>query len=270
MVRINRKNPVLIFTVVFGLLIFLHSFKVLRPVENVIFAAMKPVGERFYRWGSGLSSSFGDKREKEDLQAEISRLKQDLAGAVGEKAHCEEIKVENDKLRGQLDFRSQNNYRTVLANIIAQEDVLSAAEGARGLIIDKGGRDGLKPEQGVINEQGAIIGLVTEVSDNSARVCLVTSPGCRLAAALQNEDKTKGITDGNLGLTIGMSYIPQLEKIAPQDTVVTSGLGGSIPRGLVIGQVADVKNESNEVWQSATIEPAADFNDLTVVSVVIP
>jgi rod shape-determining protein MreC len=67
-----------------------------------------------------------------------------------------------------------------------------------------------------------------------------------------------------------MNYIPQLEKVTVGDTVVTSGLSEDIPRGLVIGRVTNVKSISNEVWQTATIEPLLNFKNLTVVSVVIP
>ena len=98
---------------------------------------------------------------------------------------------------------------------------------------------------------------------------MTTSPGCKLAAAIQNQTKAQGITDGDLGLTIKMNYIPQLEKISLGDTVITSGLGDKIPRGLVIGKVIEVVSESNEVWQGATIEPLVNLNTLTVVTVII-
>ena len=67
-----------------------------------------------------------------------------------------------------------------------------------------------------------------------------------------------------------MNYIPQTEKINAGATVVTSGLGANIPRGLVIGRVKEVRSESNAVWTDATIEPLVDFNNLTIVSIIIP
>ncbi|HTX86704.1 MAG TPA: rod shape-determining protein MreC, partial [Candidatus Nanoarchaeia archaeon] len=85
-----------------------------------------------------------------------------------------------------------------------------------------------------------------------------------------NVDRTIGVTDGNLGLTINMDYIPQMEQINLGDLAVTSGLEPNIPRGLLIGQVAKVDKGSNDIWQSANIQPAADLNNLTIVSVLIP
>jgi len=52
--------------------------------------------------------------------------------------------------------------------------------------------------------------------------------------------------------------------------VVTSGLEEKIPGGLVIGKVTKVNSDSNEVWQSADIEPLIDFDHLTMVSILLP
>lgn len=270
MIRIKKNNPLLIFTVVLGLLVFLHLVGVMRPLERTLLLAVKPISSRLYQWGNGFGSAYSERREKDELIAEINRLKGEIASNAINNSHWLEIEAENKKLRGQLGFISNNKFKAVLANIIAKEESFSTAEGSRDIIIDKGEKDGLRVDLGVLSEDGVIIGKVIETNSSNSRICLVTSPGCQLAASLQNEDKTKGITDGNLGLTIEMSYIPQLEKISVGDTVVTSGLSGSIPRGLIIGRVSNVKSESNEVWQSATIEPLIDFNDLTVVSIIIP
>jgi rod shape-determining protein MreC len=201
---------------------------------------------------------------------EIDRLKKEVAYNVINNSRWLEIEDENKKLRNQLNFISNNNFKAVVANIMAKEASFSVSDGSRDVIIDKGEGDGLRVDLGVLSDDGVIVGKVIEVNKSTSRICLITTPGCQLAASLQNEDKTKGVTDGNLGLTIEMSYIPQLEKISLNDTVITSGLGGSIPRGLVIGRVSNVKSESNEVWQSAIIEPLVDFNDLTVVSIIVP
>jgi rod shape-determining protein MreC len=270
MIIIKKNNPLFIFTVVFGLLVFLHVTGIIRPLENTLLFLVKPVASRLYQWGSSFNSAYSEQREKDALLAEIDSLKQEIVASAISSSHWLEVEDENKKLRSQLNFISNNKFKAVSANIMAQEASFSVSDGSRDIIIDKGENDGLRIDLGVLSEEGVIIGKVIEANKVSSRICLVTTPGCQLAASLQNENKTKGVTDGSLGLTIEMSYIPQLEKISIGDTVVTSGLGGSIPRGLIIGKVSNVKSESNEVWQSATIEPLVDFNDLTVVSVIIP
>ncbi|MFA5754378.1 MAG: rod shape-determining protein MreC [Patescibacteria group bacterium] len=265
--KIKKNHPIVIFLVVAGLLIFLHFLGILRPLENILIGIAKPVSGRLYNWSSGLNSSYRERRTKEDLSAKIAFLESEAARLTVANSQCREILEENEKLRATLNFLDDNGFQAVEAAVIAKE---SAAADSRDLVINRGIKDGLRTGLGVINETGVIIGQVQEVKDNIASICLTINPGCRLAASIQNQSRTQGITDGDLGLTIKMEYIPQLEKIAAGDTVITSGLGGKIPRGLVIGQVAQVHNESNEVWQSATIEPIVDLDNLTVVSVIIP
>jgi rod shape-determining protein MreC len=203
----------------------------------------------------------------ESLLAEIENLKQEVARLTVANSQSAEIASDNKKLAALLNFSETHSAKTLAAGVIARDET---AEDGRGLIINRGERDGVRVGLAIVSEEGVIVGQVLEVKDATARVCLTTSPHCQLAAALQNETKTQGLTDGDLGLTIKMSYIPQLEKIKVGDTVITSGLGGNIPRGLVIGRVASVKNEGNEVWQEATIEPLIDLNRLTIVAVILP
>lgn len=270
MIKIRKDNPWVIFVVVLGLLIFLHGIGALRPVENFLLSLTKPFSSRLYSWGTSFRRSYAEKQETVDRQARIDALQSEVARLTVENSRCREIDSENRKLREQLHFSSSQAGRLVLANIIAQETAAESGEAGQNLLIDKGEKDGLRTGFGVMSETGLIVGRVIGLGDTTARICLTTSPGCQLAASVENESRTQGITDGDLGLTIKMSYIPQSEKVGVNDIIVTSGLGGNIPRGLVIGRVTQVMNETNEVWQSATIEPLVNLNDLTIVSVLIP
>jgi rod shape-determining protein MreC len=265
--KIHKNHPLVIFLVVGGLLLFLHSLGVLRPVENFLIYITKPLSGRFYNWSSNLSRSYSDRRTNEDLSAKVAALESEVARLTVNASEYQEIFSENEKLRATMKFITDNNFKSVEAAVIASE---TTAADSRDLVINRGARDGLRTGLGVVDENGVIIGQVREVKDNIASICLTINTGCRLAASIQNQNHTQGITDGDLGLTIKMDFIPQLEKIAVGDTVITSGLGGNIPRGLVIGQVTQVRNESNEVWQSATIEPIVNLDNLTVVAVIIP
>lgn len=267
MIRIKKNNPILIFLVAAGLLLFLHSTSLLSPLENLFWLSVRPLSVRLYAWGESFHSFYTTSKNQTDLNAQVDRLTKEIAVLTVANSNYRETEQENEKLRAALHFNAANNFRGVVANVIAKED---SSEDGRGLVINRGTNDGLRPGLGVVSEEGVIVGKIVEVKPATAKICLTTSPSCQLPAALQNQDKTQGITDGDLGLTIKMNYIPQLQKIVPGDPVITSGLGGDIPRGLVIGKVVKVYNASNEVWQEATIEPPVNFDNLTVVSVVIP
>ncbi|MDI3496197.1 MAG: rod shape-determining protein MreC [Patescibacteria group bacterium] len=269
MVKLKRKNPFLILLAIFLLIIILHWGGVLQPVERLIFKAIRPLSNDLYLWGNNISASYEERTEKEELLARIEKLEAEVKTLAIDRAAYYEVLSENEKLRKQLDFVDNHNFSTVLAHVIAQEGLFTTAQ-RRDLIIDKGRQAGLREGLAVISDGGIVIGKIVAVEEESARVCLTTTPGCQLAVSLQNEARTQGLSDGRLGLTIAMDYIPQLEKIAVSDIVITSGLSSEIPRGLVVGKVAEVKSESNEVWQSALIEPLLNFNNLTIVSVVLP
>jgi rod shape-determining protein MreC len=265
--RIKKDNPLVIFLVVFGLLFFLHGVGALRLPEDLLLSAVKPLAARLYGWGSSLNHSYQADSASVDFPARVAALTQEVSRLTVANSRYLETASENQKLRDLLSFLSVNNFRAITTEVVASE---TAGEDSRDLIINRGSRDGLRVGYGVISEEGVIIGKIVETKETTAKMCLTTSPACQLAAALQNEGKTQGITTGDLGLTIKMNYIPKLEKVAVGDLVITSGLGGNIPRGLVIGRVTGIKNASNEVWQEATIEPIANPDNLTVVSVIIP
>lgn len=270
MKRFKKNNPIFIFVIVFIILVFFHSLGIIRPIENFFLGLLKPISGGFYKVGNDFSKSYQEQETQESLRAKIDELNKQIAILTVANSKEREVLEENLKLRSQLKFLNDNNFKAVAALVIARESLVEGNEDGQDLIINKGAKDGIVIGQGVVSEDGLIIGKVIDVKEVSAKICLTTSQECKLAAAIQNQTKTQGITDGDLGLTIRMNYIPQLEKIAVGDTIITSGLGGKIPRGLVIGKIVEIRNESNEVWQDATIEPLVNLNNLTVVTVIIP
>lgn len=277
MFKIKTKNNILLFIAVIGLLIFLHFIKVLSPLENIIIRAINPFASRIYSVSSGLRVAVDEQTDKRDLLAAIKSLQEEINQLKVEKAQLKAIEEENKKLRQYLKFLTKSEFNYVLANVVSRGMLADSTPPGQTIIIDKGLKDGLLADLGVVNSQGVIVGKIVEVKENMAEVCFTTSRNCKLAAAIQGQDsqasgagKTSGVIEGELGLTIRMNFISQTEEIKAGDTVVTSGLEKNIPAGLVIGKIVEVDNVSNEVWQKATIEPLVNLNELTIVSVLLP
>jgi rod shape-determining protein MreC len=180
------------------------------------------------------------------------------------------VDEENNILREQLGFFAKNKYKHILSNVIFRGDIADISGQTETIIIDKGSRDGLSPGLPVLSSEGIIVGKIAAVKDNIAEVYLTNNPKCKLAATILSQTNTTGIAEGELGLTIKMNFIPQNINIAKNNTVITSGLEKFIPRGLVIGNVIDVYKENNELWQTATIEPLVNGDDLIIVSIIMP
>lgn len=255
------------FLILAGLIIG-HYSGIFNSLERGIFQAMRPLNQWLYHRSTTISNNY--QQDEKKLASDLSSCRSQSSNLAVSAARTNELQDENNKLRAFIDFFANHEYRKVYADVLAQEFLSEKNEARQSIIIDKGFKDGVSVGLGVINEGGVIVGKVMEVKDRSAKICLVTSNSCKLAATIQNKDRTIGVSEGNLGLTIRMNFIPQTEKININDLVITSGLGEIIPRGLVIGQVSEVLNKSNEIWQSATIEPLVDLNNLTIVSVILP
>lgn len=265
----RQKNWLFVTLGAAALIIILGLVGVFQPLERILVDSSESSGSWLYNLGSRFRRSYNTRLSQEELAVRLEALQKEVARLTVENSRQKEVTMENDKLRRQLDFLETHDFQAIAAEVVSRESLVEGVEGSQDLIIDKGRSSGIMIGQAVVSEEGLIVGKVVEAKDASAKICLTTSPECKLAAAVQNENRTQGISDGDLGLTIKMEYIPQLEKIAVGDTVITSGLGDRIPRGLLIGKIIEVRSESNEVWQEATIEPLVNLDSLTVVSVII-
>lgn len=266
MLRVRTKKIFMLIAVI-GLLIFLHVTRVLMPVESFLVNILSPVFSSFYSVSSGLRSTYSEQTSERDLAKINKQLKERVNQFMAENARLKVLEGENKILREHLKFLVKGEYNYVVSNIVSRGGLTDVNQ---TIIIDKGSRDGLKAGLAIVNSQGIVVGKIKQVKDHLAEACLTTSGQCKLAVSVLNQDRTSGIVQGELGLTIKMGFIPRTEEVSISDTIITSGLEKDIPRGLVIGQVAEINKESNELWQTAIIEPLVDFDELIIVSVLLP
>ena len=263
-------KKLIILMAVIGLLIFLHFTKILAPVESFVTGILRPMFSGFYSISSSVRTAYNEQTSKKDLLARVKQLESQANQLTVENVGLKMLEQENQILRQHLKFLTKYEKQYVLANIIFRGSIDSSIAQGNTVIIDKGAKDGLLPGLAIVSSQGIIIGKIINVKSNLSEVYLTTNPSCKLAATMQNQDKTSGIVQGELGLTVKMEFIPQTEDIKIGDIVITSGLEQNIPPGLVIGKVTQVIKESNELWQSAVIEPLVDLDELIIVSVLLP
>ncbi|MFH0891485.1 MAG: rod shape-determining protein MreC [Candidatus Falkowbacteria bacterium] len=269
MLRIDKKR-IIKYGAVIGLLVFLYTIGLFGPVEGFVAGSLDPLTEKLYSLSHGLRTAYNKQTNKQDLAAEIGLLRERMNELTAENTRFKIIEEENKNLREHLGFLTQNEYRYVMANVISRGDIADMSGRTETIIIDKGLKDGIYSGLGVVSSEGIIVGRVVDAKDNISQVYLTNNGKCKLAAAVLSSAKTSGVVEGELGLTIKMNFIPQNEEIKTEDIIITSGLEEMIPRGLVIGRVLEVIKESNEVWQTAVIEPMADPEDLIIVSVLLP
>ncbi len=265
----TKSRRIFTYLAVVGLLIFLHFTGITKPLEALFGRILNPVLEVFYSSGSKIRNIYGEQVDKRDYSLIIAELQQDNRELLVENAKLKTLEEENEYLKDQIDFRKDNNYNYLLAEVISRNDLMNNSSEEKSIIINKGTKDGLSSGLVLLDGEGVVVGKIIEARDSVSRACLVIDRKCKFAVAIQNQDRTSGVVEGELGLTIKMDLIPQTEILEEGNIIVTSGLENNIPRGLVIGRISELIKENNSLWQKAVIESLVDFDSLVMVGVVL-
>ncbi|MCK5211482.1 rod shape-determining protein MreC [Candidatus Parcubacteria bacterium] len=265
-----RKKHIVYIVALIGLLVFLYSIGALRPVERYLSRGLNPILSTIYSWGADINVAYDEQTSKVDLWQQINDLQAETNQLISENVELKVVEEENAILREYLNFFDDHGYEHILSRVISRGDITNVTGRTESILIDKGSADGLVIGLAVVDEQGIVVGKIAAVKESSSLVRLVNNRQCKLAASVLGNEVSNGVTEGELGLTIKMNFIPQEVEIKKDDIVVTSGLEETIPRGLVIGKVLEVNKENNELWQSAQITPLMDTNNLLIVSVIKP
>lgn len=200
--------------------------------------------------------------EISNLREQNSDLAEKLRQSQIDKSNYEELKAENEILKKQLGFKEQiKDKELILAKIINREPTTFLDN----IIIDKGSDDGIVTGMAVVSN-GALVGRISEILSNQSKVTLITSKDSVIQAMLQT-NRDMGVLRGGLsGMTL--ENIPQDVVVADKEGVVTSGLGGGVEQGILIGKVTGQKSSKAEIYKVLNIEPTVDFSKLEIVFVV--
>ncbi len=189
-------------------------------------------------------------------------LKEDIAQLKEQLTQLREQVIISEQLTQLLDYQQGGPIQTVAARVIGR----NATNWYRTLIVDKGGREGLKANMGVITQAG-VVGRVVKIHPSTAIVLLLTDPNVAVPAMIQGS-REEGIVHGTAQGYIRMKYLPPLSPVQIGENVVTSGLTGAFPRGLQIGQISSLKKTHPDLFQSAEVQPAVEFQKLEGVLVI--
>jgi rod shape-determining protein MreC len=171
---------------------------------------------------------------------------------------------EGIRLRKLLDMKNDLPYKTLAARVVDNNnDSLF-----RTLLIDKGTADGLSAGSPVLSAAG-VIGRIMETSWHSSRVLLMTDISSNIDAIIQRT-RTQCILKGTGKCDCSLKYVPHTVEVLPGDMLLTSGMAGVFPKGLVIGTVVKVNSSKYELFQEISVSPTADFGRLEEVLVLMP
>lgn len=257
---------IIIGLIVMILVISSHYLNWLRPAENLIVRLVSPAQEKMYSFSIKLKLFYFAWLTKRDLLVENEELKKQLAQRQFDESRVNSLAEENFLLKQELNFIEKRQPKFVAAKIITGV----SDQFSHSVIINRGGKEGITKGLAVTAANGVLIGKIYEVNDDFSKVLLLTDHKSKVAATIQNLEQTAGLVEGQFGLSFSMTNIPQDQLVKEDDLVVTSGLEGQIPKGLLIAQVASVKEVESEIFKTAILSPIVSFANLSYVTVIIP
>lgn len=224
----------------------------------------------FLKTGSTLDKKYRDFREGlkslEQLEQQNKALIISNKDLSATNQTLRGLEAENNRLRNALGYKERAVFKLVPARIIARD----ASSWYSSVTIDRGSAEGLKDDMPVLTEEG-LVGKTNIIAEHSATVILIADENCRVAANVENS-REQGIvrgerTSSNAMPQISLNFLSKTANLKSGQKVLTSGVGGVFPAGVLVGAVREFK--TRELDGQAGIVPAVDLTTLEDVFVVV-
>lgn len=197
----------------------------------------------------------------------VSKENRELRHALNlsneKKNHYKEMELFNSRLREFLKFKNQTQRDVLAAEVISKD----SSAWFKTIMIDKGRLDGVEKGLPVVVPEG-IAGQVIDVADRYSKVLLIIDRNSAVDGLVQRT-RARGIIKGETEDTCVFQYALRKEDVKAQDIIVSSGLDGVYPKGLLVGEVSEVVRRNAGIFQEVTISPFVNFEKLEEVLVVL-
>lgn len=236
--------------------------------SRVVSAVLKPFQSAFSWTTNYVSDYLANFKLRKTIEIEYNKLRAENDELTYKSLLNDELEAENERLRNMLNvFDEKKSMNPIMAQVTGKE----TSSWFQMFTIDKGSRQGVKENMAVINADG-LIGYIYKVYETSSEVISIVDSRASVAALIESS-RDQGIVKGTLGIeedaACRMYYLPVDLVPRPGDTVVTSGVGLSFPKGLKIGVIRESTRYMDENKHYVVIEPYVDFMHIEEVIVLI-
>lgn len=235
--------------------------RVARP-RSLVMEGLAPFQIAAARMADGGAGIFHDYFDLVGVQRENARLRSELAREDNQRAQLAELQAENLHLSDLLELKQALGLKSAGANVIGAD----ASGLARTVVLEGGSVQGFEAGMAVLSTEG-VVGKLIAVGPSSSRVLLINDHNSALDA-FDQRSRVRGIVAGQVDDGLVMKYVDRSEDVKSGDTIITSGLDGVFPRGLLVGEVTAVVREGPGLFLTVEVAPAADFRRLEQVLVV--
>jgi rod shape-determining protein MreC len=198
------------------------------------------------------------------LRQEDDQLRTEVGALQIRNAQLEGRAAEADRLAGLLGFRdSHAEVQMLAARVIGATPDPSS----HMVLIDRGSRDNVRRDMGVITPEG-VVGKVFAVYPDTSQVLLLTDKESGVGALL-GESRAQGPVRGTGEPLLGLEYVSNEIKVEPGERILTSGQDRIFPKDLPVGTVAQVQPDRHSPFQKISVKPAARLDGLEEVLVLL-
>lgn len=172
------------------------------------------------------------------------------------------LEYDNQQLRSMLYFKRLAPLTLVAAEVIAR----SPENWFMYMTLDRGTRDGIKVGQPVVNEEG-LVGKIVEVGPDHSKLLAITAPQSKINVVdIRTGDQ--GIIVGRLHHPLIMNYVENTAQVTPGETIYTSGISTTFPKGIPVGIIKSVHKEKYNVFQRVEVIPIVRLSALQHVFII--
>lgn len=258
------RHPLFLSLLLIGVIIFLNSRSWFKPPQDFVAYLLSPVQKisyqaslKFNRFINFISSIYY-------LEQDKTRLEQENQGLLGEVVYLKQVEQENEFLRKQINLAPLKTGQLVLANVIG----LGSSSLEKSILIDKGEKDGVEKGMVIISAGNLLVGRIIETTGSFSRVLLIIDADSRVNVKI-NEVGAMALLRGDGEQSLLIDLVPVEKEIKEGQLIITSGLEGVFPDGLLVGRVKKIISVDVQPFQKAEVEPVLDFRQLEKVFVVI-
>jgi rod shape-determining protein MreC len=246
-----------------------NKYSRLNWLNNIISVPLTPVQSFFSSIGRSVENGFSYFKDVDAVKTENERLKAEVTELRAKNRELEGLESKNEELRQALNLKEQfGDYTVHGANIIA----IDPDNWFNVFKIDIGSREGILADSPVLTSGKGLVGRVLSTDLTSSKVLTIIDEESAVSGWISKSGGGHAIVRGDLALKekglCKMDYIPLEVDVEVGDVIETSGLGGIYPKGIVIGEVIEVRKTNSDMDRYAIIQPAADFKRLEEVYIL--
>jgi len=199
---------------------------------------------------------FRARAENVFLRKQVGELEQQVI------ALKEELRQER-RVRGLLDYSEKFESQKIIARVIGTNPTSWFST----ILVDKGSVHGVRENLPVLSSSG-LVGHVIETSYFTSKILLLNDPDSKVSVIVEKQ-RTQGVVQGDSGNGCLLKYIESTADIEDGDLVITSGYSHIYPKGLIVGEITDIRNSPGNLFQWARVVPRTDFRKIEEVAILL-